>query len=110
KRTIIVTAALGAMLMVPVVISSFDRRFADQASLIASDYNERAAFEKAAGLMVSANPMGHGANHYVVAANLGGFNNRAGVIPIVGSQGANVHNIYFLVAAETGYLGLITFV
>lgn len=110
KRTIMATAAVGAMLMVPVVISSFDQRFADSAELIASDYNERAAFEKAAGMMLSANPMGHGANHYASAANLGGFNNSAGVIPIIGSLGANVHNIYFLVAAETGYLGLISFV
>jgi O-antigen ligase len=110
KRMIMVAAAIGGMMLVPVVISSFDRRFADQAELIASDYNERAAFEKAAGLMLSANPMGHGANHYVVAANLGGYNNRAGVVPVTGSEGANVHNVYFLVAAETGYLGLITFV
>ena len=61
-------------------------------------------------LMLSDNPMGQGANHYVLAANLGGFNNRAGVVPVAGSEGANVHNVYFLVAAETGYLGLITFV
>jgi O-antigen ligase len=110
KRTILVTGALGVMLLVPVVISSFDRRFADQGELISSDYNERAAFEKAAQMMLSDNPMGHGANHYVVVANLGGYNNRAGVVPVIGSEGANVHNIYFLVAAETGYLGLITFV
>jgi O-antigen ligase len=29
---------------------------------------------------------------------------------MAGSESANVHNIYRLVAAETGYLGLVTFV
>ena len=29
---------------------------------------------------------------------------------IIGSDSANVHNIYYLVAAETGYIGLIAFV
>jgi O-antigen ligase len=110
KRAIMITGALAIMLMVPVVISSFERRFADQAQLVASDYNERAAFEKAAGMMLAANPMGYGANHYVIAANLGGFHNRAGVAAVAGSEGAHVHNVYFLVAAETGILGLITFV
>jgi O-antigen ligase len=110
KRTVLVIGVLGALLIIPLAISSFDRRFSDQAELIASDYNERAAFEKAATLMLSDNPMGQGANHYVIAANLGDYNNRAGVVPVVGSESANVHNVYFLVAAETGYLGLFTFV
>jgi O-antigen ligase len=110
KRTVLAIGVLGALAIIPIAISSFDRRFSDQADLIASDYNERAAFEKVATLMLADNPMGKGANHYVVAANLGGYNDRAGVIPVPGSEGANVHNVYFLVAAETGYLGLITFV
>src|SRR5262249_40433634 len=93
---------------VPVAVSSFDRRFSNQAATESSDYDERAAFRKAATMMLSANPMGQGANHYVIAANLGGYNDRAGVVAVTRSEGANVHNVYFLVAAETGYLGLIT--
>ena len=110
KRTILIIAVLGALVVVPVAISSFDRRFSNQAESIAIDYDERGAFERAAIMMLSDNPLGQGANHYVVVANLGGYNNRAGVVPVAGSEGANVHNVYFLVAAETGYLGLITFV
>jgi O-antigen ligase len=101
---------LGALTIIPIAISSFDRRFSDQAVSVSSDYDERAAFEKSAKMMLSDNPLGQGANHYVIAANLGGFNQRAGVVPVPGSEGANVHNVYFLVAAETGYPGLITFV
>jgi O-antigen ligase len=110
KRIVLILGALGAVAIIPVAISSFDKRFDEQAALVASDYNERAAFEKAAGLMLSDKPMGQGANHYVIAGNLRGYNNRAGVVAVMGSESANVHNVYFLVAAETGYLGLITFV
>lgn len=108
KRTILLIGILGALAIVPVAVSSFDRRFSDQAEIISSDYDERAAFEKAAKMMLSDNPLGQGANHYVVAANLGGYNSKAGVVSVTRSEGANVHNVYFLVAAETGYLGLIT--
>jgi O-antigen ligase len=110
KRKVLVYAVLGALVIIPVAISSFDRRFSDQAEIVSSDYDERAAFEKSARMMLSDNPLGQGANHYVIAANLGGYNNKAGVVPVAGSEGANVHNVYFLVAAETGYPGLITFV
>jgi O-antigen ligase len=110
KRTVLIIGALGIAALIPVALSSFDKRFDEQAELVASDYNERAAFEKAATLMLSDNPMGQGANHYVVSANVNGYNSRAGVAPVEGSDAANVHNVYFLVAAETGYLGLATFV
>jgi O-antigen ligase len=110
KQTVLMIGVLGVLVIVPVAISSFDRRFADQSELVTSDYDERAVFEKVASMMLSDNPLGQGANHYVVAANLKGYNNKAGVIAAEGSEGANVHNVYFLVAAETGYLGLITFV
>jgi hypothetical protein len=110
KRSVLMIGILGALTIIPIAISSFDRRFSDQAVSVSSDYDERAAFEKSAKMMLSDNPLGQGANHYVIAANLGGFNQRAGVVPVPGSEGANVHNVYFLVAAETGYPGLITFV
>jgi O-antigen ligase len=110
KRNVLMIGVLGALVIIPVAISSFDRRFSTQNEVMFSDYDERAAFEKSAMLMLSDKPLGQGANHYVVAANLGGYNNRAGVVPVQGSEGANVHNVYFLVAAETGYLGLVTFV
>jgi O-antigen ligase len=97
--------ALAAV--IPIVVVSFEHRFAVQDR---SDYDERAAFLDAAQMMLGDHPFGVGANHYVSAANLGGYNERAGVAPTEGSLGANVHNVYALVAAETGYFGLIAFV
>lgn len=110
KRKVLMIGVAATLLIIPLAILSFDRRFSDQAEVASSDYNERAAFEKAAQLMLSDNPLGQGANHYVFAANLKGYNDRAGVVAVSESESANVHNVYFLVAAETGYLGLITFV
>lgn len=98
--TIILTLA-------PIGYLSLETRFAAIPS--SSDYDERAAFESAAGSILSDHPMGVGANNYVVVANVRGYNERAGVIPTVASLGATVHNMYFLVAAETGYFGLVTF-
>jgi O-antigen ligase len=77
---------------------------------ISDNYDERAAFQRAAESILSDHPMGIGANNYVVVANVGGYNNRAGVVATASSLGAHVHNAYLLVAAETGYFGLVTFV
>jgi O-antigen ligase len=110
KRKILTIGALGLLLIVPLAITSFDKRFSEQADVVSSDYDERAAFERAAQMMLADNPLGQGANHYVMSGITRGYNNRAGVIPVATSLAANVHNVYLLVAAETGYLGLITFV
>ena len=67
-------------------------------------------FERVAALMLAEHPLGVGPNHYVRAANFDSYAERAGVIPTEGSRSAHVHNVYWLVAAETGYLGLIAFV
>jgi hypothetical protein len=110
KRNILMAGIAGLFVIVPISIASFEARFSEQAELMSSDYDERAAFEKSASLMLQENPFGQGANHYVIAANLGGFNHRAGVATTFGSEGANVHNVYYLVAAETGYFGLASFI
>ena len=94
-------------LLVPVILASFATRFNAQQD---SNYDERAAFESAATMMISDHPMGVGANYYVVEANVSGYNDRAHVAYVIGSDSANVHNIYYLITAETGYLGLLTFV
>ena len=75
-----------------------------------TEYDERAAFEGAASEMLSDHPLGVGTNHYVIIANTQGYSQRNGVVPTVGSLSATVHNVYLLVAAESGYLGLATFV
>jgi O-Antigen ligase len=107
KTLVLLLGAAAIAMLAPAVQSSFDRRFAAEGS---SDYDERGALEKAAAMVLSDYPLGVGANLYVIVANTQGYNSTAGVAPTTGSGSANVHNVYWLVAAETGYVGLITFV
>ncbi len=106
KGVVLLIGVAIILMLVPLAMSSFQQRLA---GIELSTYDERAAFETAAALMFSDHPMGVGSNNYVVAANALGYNHVAGVATVEGSEGANVHNIYRLVAAETGYLGLLTF-
>lgn len=107
KGRLAIAGAITIAALAPIGYLSLETRFA--ATPFSTDYDERAAFESAAASMLSDHPMGVGANNYVVIANTQGYNERAGVIPTPASLGATVHNMYFLVAAETGYLGLVTF-
>jgi O-antigen ligase len=91
----------------PVAISSFEKRFATEDM---HEFDERAAFERAAAMILAAHPLGIGANHYVVVAGNDGYNKAAGVPQASGQNDAVVHNLYWLVAAETGYPGVITFI
>ncbi len=109
KAMILVSGTAAAAVLVPVIYLSFQERFEIQ-PIDASVYDERAAFEKAATMMLSDHPFGVGANNYVVVANTDGYNQRAGVAAVTSSEGANVHNLYFLAAAETGYVGTLTLV
>lgn len=103
---------LGGLLILaaaaPLALSSIESRFAAQQTSDPS-YNERAAFERAAERMFADHPLGVGVNHYVLVANNGGYNRWAGVTPSASSLLTNVHNVYWLVAAESGYPGIITF-
>jgi O-antigen ligase len=107
KAIIFMAALLIVAIAAPFIASSFEARFANE---VASNYDERAAFQKAATMIIDDHPFGIGANSYVVIANMDGYNTRAGVAAIVGSDSTNVHNLYYLAAAETGYLGLLTLV
>ncbi len=91
----------------PVAWASLEQRFAISSAEGSSE--EREAFERAARMILSDHPMGIGANQYVVVANTRGYSEEAGVIWNYSSRSAKVHNAYLLVAAETGYLGLVCF-
>jgi hypothetical protein len=100
---------LGAAVVVgltPIALSSYEHRFA--AVPLSEDYDERAAFERAASMVLSDHPLGIGANNYVVAANTGGYMDRAGVTWT--SRSTSVHNAYWLTAAELGYFGLFAYI
>jgi O-antigen ligase len=93
---------------VPLAQSALERRFEKQNSSFMKGDEQRVAFEKAARDMMATNPLGVGPNHYVFIAITEGYSERAGVNWSSDNRGAHVHNVYLLVGAETGYLGLIT--
>jgi O-antigen ligase len=105
-----VMGALATLMLVasyPLAKITLERRFQAQRTAFFTEDKEREAFAKAAHAMLAAKPMGVGPNHYVFIANTEGYSARAGVGWATGSRSTNVHNSYLLVAAETGYLGLI---
>ena len=108
KAKIALLSAFALILLLPLAFSSFEDRFTSEPS--DGSYDERAAFQAAAEMIVADHPFGVGANNYVVAANVGGYNARANVAQVYGSLSTNVHNTYLLAAAETGYFGLLTLV
>lgn len=105
-----ITVAL-MILAIPLAQQSLGRRFAAQGGgqLFGAD-KEREQFESAAKAIIHDHPLGVGPSHYVYTANLGGYNNRAKITWAQGSRSANVHNSYLLIEAETGFLGLLTFI
>ncbi len=109
KRKMMVAGIGIAALFVaaPFAANSLKNRF-EQAPL-SEDYDERAAFERAARMIIAEHPLGVGANQYVLVVNTRGYAERAGIEPTFGSRSANVHNIFLLMAAELGVLGSIAF-
>ena len=99
-------AAMAGFLVIcatPVMLWSVERR--SQAELQSSD-TERGAFIDAARMIIADHPFGIGANQYVIVANIGGYSDRAGVPWDYADRSAPVHNSYYLVTAELGFLGL----
>jgi O-antigen ligase len=107
KTKVALMGIAAAVILIPLAMSSLQERLGS-ASVLGED-QEREAFERAAAMMLEDHPWGVGANYYVVVANEEGYSDRAGVIPTLGSRGANVHNVYSLVLAETGYIGFAAF-
>lgn len=112
KAKILLIGAAAIGVITPIAITSFQQRisFEEQfdPTFSLDDYDERAAFIRAASMIFSDHPMGVGANQYIRAAFAGDYYAKAGVH--YHSWGIPVHNVYWLVAAETGYAGLITFI
>ena len=76
---------------------------------LSEEDSERIRYKQAASEMLADHPMGIGANHFTYVANVDGYFTRVGEVWGLG-RSSNVHNVYWLVAAETGYIGLIAFV
>lgn len=109
RKSIVLFAGVFTLILIaPLVLASFEKRFGGHLEP-QGEYDERAAFQKAAEMIIADYPFGVGANHYVIVAVTQFYDKKAGVVPLSGSLGTNVHNVYLLVTAETGYFGLITF-
>jgi O-antigen ligase len=109
KLRMVGLAAVVFVLISPLMVTAIQNRMGQHGAEEGND-KERLAFERAAKAMWTDHPMGVGANQYVVVANTQGYSQRAGVAWNSTSRAANVHNAYLLVAAETGWIGLITFI
>jgi O-antigen ligase len=88
----------------PVMIWAAGRR---SEALKESSDAERSAMKAAARMIIADHPFGVGANQYVVVANTGGYSARAGVAWNEDNRAAPVHDTYYLITAEMGFLGLI---
>jgi O-antigen ligase len=90
--------------------SSLQQRFHGGPQLgLSEEDSERLRYKTAAAEMLTDHPMGVGANHFNFVANVGGYFTHVGELWASG-RASNVHNVYWLVAAETGYIGLVAFV
>jgi O-antigen ligase len=104
KYAFVGALALLIIASAPVVIWAGSRR-TDAAK--ASSDADRAAMKAAARLVIADHPFGVGANQYVVVANTGGYSARAGVAWNEDNRAAPVHDTYYLITAELGWIGLI---
>ena len=106
----IVTGALMAlMVMAPLAVASFNARFAHGGNLGLAEDTERLTFKRVVWMMLDDHPGGVGPNNFAVVANAGGYYNRSRDISSAG-RSSNVHNLYLLVWAETGPLGVASFI
>ena len=104
KSALAGAAVVGLLLAIPAMMWAIDRR--SETALSSSD-NERTAMIRAARMIIADHPMGLGANQYLVTANVGGYSDRAGVAWNFTSRAAPVHNSYYLITAELGFIGVI---
>lgn len=104
RKTAVIASALLAIAMIsPLLYTAVQRRSVEQRE---DSSAERQLMNSAADMIISDHPLGVGANRYVVVANVGGYLERAGVPWDVNNRSAPVHNAYYLVTAEMGWLGL----
>jgi O-antigen ligase len=106
KARVLLFSAVALALLAPVAISSLQTRF--ELNPLTDGRDERDILNDTAAAILSDHPMGIGENNFTVVANTHGYYDRNGMSWM--SRSAIVHNIYWLTAAETGYLGIITFV
>jgi O-antigen ligase len=109
KGRVLLIGVVALALLIPGAVVTFQERFDLVPLGDEESYDERGAYKAAAAMMLTDHPMGIGANHFAVIGNVGQYYEKGKVGAYTSGRAGNVHNIYYLVAAETGYLGLIAF-
>lgn len=109
KGRALLVGAIAVAIVAPAAMITLEKRFdaSPWTDLDADGYDERQAYKVAANMMLTEHPFGIGANHFAVIGNVGHYYDRGDVQAYSAARAGNVHNIYYLAAAETGYLGLI---
>jgi len=105
KAFVALVGVLALAVIVPMATRSLEMRFKVYGT-VEDEYDERLLLETAGAMMLADNPNGVGANNFVLIANIKGYEDRAGVAPQAASRRALIHNIYWLAAVETGYIGV----
>jgi hypothetical protein len=100
--------AAGLLMLIALPVMTWSASQRPQAALESSDL-QREAMKRAAAMILADHPFGVGADQYVIVANMGGYSQRAGVAWNEDTRAAPVHNTYYLVAAEFGFIGLLGF-
>ena len=108
SRKMAFAGATAVLLLIsaPVMIWANSRR--SEVDKLSSNL-ERSEMKQAARMIIADYPFGVGPNQYVIIANVGGYSDRAGVPWDKDNRQAPVHDIYYLVTAEMGFLGLLSF-
>jgi O-antigen ligase len=102
--------AIAAAVLIPLAMMQLQARFEQEKQLDIGDeteYDERGAYIRAAGMMLQNYPLGVGANNFTLVANIKGYYEAAGVAPVYFSRNGIVHNIYWLTLGELGYPGIV---
>lgn len=103
KYVVLGALALLAIGAAPAMMWSLSKRSPEAT---ASSDRDRAAMKDAASMVIADHPLGVGANQYVIVSNTGGYSERAGVPWNEDNLRAPVHDTYYLVTAELGFIGL----
>jgi hypothetical protein len=96
----------GVAAVVLVLLKSLDTIIERFTTAPASSEHARELFEAAAQAMLHDHPFGIGLNQFSMVLSQG-YGANAGLPP--GDQDGIVHNVYWLVTAESGYLGIATY-
>ena len=104
KRAIAGATFLASLVIAPILYTAIARRSSETRQ---ESTDERGRMMAGAAMILEDYPFGVGANRFVSVSSVGGYRARSGVNWV--SAAAPVHNSWYLVAAEMGWIGVTGF-